>query len=106
MANDEKIVPVTEDEADDIRVTLDLDDGTVECKILTILELNETNYIALLPLDENGNDNADGDVYLYRYFEDEKGLPSIEPIIDDEEYEAISDRFDEWLDEILYNDMD
>ena len=101
-----KIVPVTEDEADDIRVTLDLDDGTVECKILTILELNETNYIALLPLDENGNDNADGDVYLYRYFEDEKGLPSIEPIIDDEEYEAISDRFDEWLDEILYNDMD
>ena len=106
MANDEKIVPVTEDEADDIRVTLDLDDGTVECKILTILELNETNYITLLPLDENGNDNADGDVYLYRYFEDEKGLPSIEPIIDDEEYEAISDRFDEWLDEILYNDMD
>ena len=106
MANDEKIVPVTEDEADDIRVTLDLDDGTVECKILTILELNETNYIALLPLDENGNDNADGDVYLYRYFEDEKGLPSIEPIIDDEECEAISDRFDEWLDEILYNDMD
>ena len=106
MANDEKIVPVTEDEADDIRVTLDLDDGTVECKILTILELNDTNYIALLPLDENGNDNADGDVYLYRYFEDEKGLPSIEPIIDDEEYEAISDRFDEWLDEILYNDMD
>ena len=106
MANDEKIVPVTEDEADDIRVTLDLDDRTVECKILTILELNETNYIALLPLDENGNDNADGDVYLYRYFEDEKGLPSIEPIIDDEEYEAISDRFDEWLDEILYNDMD
>ena len=106
MANDEKIVPVTEDEADDIRVTLDLDDGTVECKILTILELNETNYIALLPLDENGNDNADGDVYLYRYFEDEKGLPSIEPIIDDDEYEAISDRFDEWLDEILYNDMD
>ena len=106
MANDEKIVPVTEDEADDIRVTLDLDDGTVECKILTILELNETNYIALLPLDENGNDKADGDVYLYRYFEDEKGLPSIEPIIDDEEYEAISDRFDEWLDEILYNDMD
>ena len=106
MANDEKIVPVTEDEADDIRVTLDLDDGTVECKILTILELNETNYIALLRLDENGNDNAVGDVYLYRYFEDEKGLPSIEPIIDDEEYEAISDRFDEWLDEILYNDMD
>lgn len=103
---EEKITPVTEEEADDIRVTLNLDDEDVECKILTILEMNEKDYIALLPLDENGNDNPDGIVYLYLYFEDEQGLPSIEPITDEEEYEAISDRFDEWLDEILFDDMD
>ena len=29
----EKATPVTPDEADDIRVTLDLDNGSVECKI-------------------------------------------------------------------------
>ena len=34
----EKIKPVTEDEIDDIRVTLDLEDGEIECRILTIFE--------------------------------------------------------------------
>ena len=33
----EKATPVTPDEADDIRVTLDLDNGSVECKIITFL---------------------------------------------------------------------
>ena len=36
MAKDEKVTPVTEEEIDNIRVTLDLDDGSVECRILTI----------------------------------------------------------------------
>ena len=63
----EKITPVTEDEIDNIRVTLDLDDGSVECKIITIFEVDKQDYIALLPLDKNGNENANGDVYLYRY---------------------------------------
>lgn len=58
----EKITPVTEDEIDNIRVTLDLDDGSVECKIITIFEVDKQDYIALLPLDKNGNENANGDV--------------------------------------------
>lgn len=33
----EKATPVTPDEADDIRVTLDLDNGSVECKISPFL---------------------------------------------------------------------
>ena len=48
----EKITPVTEDEIDNIRVTLDLDDGSVECKIITIFEVDKQDYIALLPLDK------------------------------------------------------
>ena len=40
MATFEKVTPVTEDEADDIRVTLELDEGEVECEILTIFEAN------------------------------------------------------------------
>lgn len=105
--SEEKITPVTEDEADDIRVTLDLDDGSqVECRILTIFEVADRDYIALLPLDEKGNDNADGEVYIYRYSEDEKGIPSLENIADDEEYEAVADRFDELLDEELFDSMD
>ncbi len=42
---------------EDIVVTLDLDDGSqVECEILTIFTVGERDYIALLPLDENGEE--------------------------------------------------
>lgn len=97
--------PVRPEEADDIRVTLDLEDGSVECKILTILETGGKEYIALLPLDENGNEPDDGDVYLYRYFEDADGMPSIENIESDEEYEIAADLFDEWMDDEMFDDM-
>ena len=95
------------DDESDMQVTLSLDDGSeVECAILTIFELEEQNYIALLPLDEDSNENEEGEVFIYRYFEDEEGNPSLENIEDDEEYEAVADRFDELLDEAAYEDMD
>lgn len=103
---EEKIIPVTEDEIDDIRVSLDLEEGEVECRILTIFEAGDNDYIALMPLDDKGNDNAEGEVYLYRYSEDEQGLPEIEFIESEEEYEIAADRFDELLDEELYDSMD
>ena len=67
MADKEKATPVTPDEIDDIRVTLDLDEGEVECKILTIFDVNEQDYIALMPLNPDGSDPDEGTVYLYRY---------------------------------------
>ena len=89
----------------DIMVTLDLDDGSqVECEILTIFTVGEQDYIALLPQDGNGEPNAEGEVFIYRYFEDEDGNPSLDNIMDDDEYEAVSDRFDEWLDENEFNE--
>ena len=101
-------VPVTEeDDGSDMRVTLDMDDGsTVECEILTIFDVEEQNYIALLPLDENDEPNEEGEVYIYRYFEDEEGNPSLENIESDEEYEAVADRFDELLDEAEFDEME
>ena len=105
MAENEKIIPVTEDEIDDIRVSLELDDGEVECKILFIFEIKDQDYIALIPLDEKGNENEDGEVFLYRYFEDDQCLPSIENIESEEEYELAADRFDEILDENMYDEM-
>lgn len=106
MSENTNAIPVTEEEMDDIRVTLDLDDGTVECRILTIFEADGRDYIALVPLDSSGNDNPDGDVYLYRYYEDENGLPSVEFIESPDEYEAAADRFDELQDEALFDDID
>ena len=94
-------------EDDDMFVTLDLDDGSsVECQILTIFEADGRDYIALLPLDENGDSNEDGEVFIYRYSEDAEGNPSLENIEDDDEYDVVSDRFDELLDEAEFEDLD
>lgn len=91
----------------DILVTLDLDDGSqVECEILTIFTVGEQDYIALLPLDDKGEPNEDGEVFIYRYSEDAEGSPSLENIASDDEYEAVADRFDELLDEAEFNDME
>lgn len=98
--------PEVDDESD-MRVTLDMDDGaTVECEILTIFDVKDQDYIALLPLDENDEPNEDGEVYIYRYFEDEEGNPTLENIENDEEYEAVADRFDELLDDAEFEEME
>lgn len=106
MSDKELITPVTEDEIDDIRVTLDTEEGEIVCRILTIFDIDGQDYIALMPLDENDQDNAEGAVYLYRYAEDEEGLPSVEYIADEDEYDAAADRYDELLDEAFYNSLD
>ena len=87
-----------------ITVTLTLDnDETVECAILTIFPVNGRDYIALLPLDENG-ENEDGEVYLYRY-DNSTGSPVLDNIEDDDEYEAVADMFDQMLDAAEYDEM-
>lgn len=86
---------------DEFTVTLSLDDGTdLECTILTIFPAGEREYIALLPKQQE--DSEEGEVYLYRYSEDEDGQPSIDNIDDDDEYELVADAFDELLDEEDY----
>ena len=92
----------------EMTVELELDDGrNVTCAIVTILEVNEKDYIVLLPLDENGQ-NEDGEVWFYRYSEDEND-PNAEPVLDfiedDDEYEAVADAFDEFLDSDEYETM-
>lgn len=94
-----------QNEEDDMIVTLELDDGTeIECAILTIFEVKDTDYIALIPLDENGEGNEEGEVLIYRYAEDEDGNPALSNIEDDEEYEIVAERFDELLDEEEFGD--
>ena len=77
-------------------------EGEVECEILTIFEANHRDYIALLPLNPDGSENEEGTVYLYRYAEDEEGMPQIDMIADEGEYSLAAKRFDELLDEEGY----
>lgn len=86
-------------------VTLTLEDDTeLECMVVTAdLEADGRGYIALLPLE--GIESEEGEVYLYRFEESEDGEPILENIESDEEYEAASDAFDEWLDSQEYDEL-
>ncbi len=89
---------------DEMYVTLTLeDDSEVECVVITIFEAGDRDYIALLPTDDG--DSEEGEVYLYRFDEDEEGNPSLSNIESDEEYEVVADRFDEWLDEQEFKEI-
>jgi len=97
-----------EDQDEEMTVTLDLEDGTsVTCAIVTILTVSEKDYIVLLPLEEDG-ENHDGMVWFYRYFENESD-PDEEPVLeyieDDEEYDMVSDAFDEYLDNVEFDEL-
>ncbi len=93
---------------EEMTVELNLMNGeTVMCAIITILTVNKKDYIALLPLDENGV-NEDGEVWFYGYSEnpdDPNEEPELEYIDDDEEYEAVVDAFDEYLDKQEFDEI-
>ena len=91
----------------DLTVTLTLDnDETLECAVLNIFEAGDHEYIALLPIDEDGN-NEDGDVFLYRFTDNGEGVdPTLENIESDDEYEIVADKFDEWLDTLEYEEYE
>ncbi len=83
-------------ESDVVTLTLD-DDVEIECAIITTFNMDSTEYIALLPLDENGQ-NQSGEVYLYRFSRTENGDPMLANIEDDAEYQAAATAFDIVLD--------
>ncbi len=89
-------------------VELELENGeNVTCAVITIFTVEERDYIVLLPLDEDGN-NDDGEVWFYRYSENMDD-PSEEPVLDfiedDEEYERVADAFDEYLDDCEFDEL-
>lgn len=104
MADENTFEEIDEEE---MTVTLELDDGDVDCAVVTILTVDEKDYIALMPLDENG-ENEDGEVWFYGYKEN-KDDPNEEPeliyIEDDAEYEKVEEAFDEYLDNCEFDEL-
>ena len=94
-------------ENESLTVTLTLEnDEELECAVLTIFESDGREYIALLPLDENG-DSEDGQVYLYRFIDNgEDEEPGLENILEDEEFERVSEAFNDWMEEQDFGDID
>lgn len=94
------------DEEMTVDITLE-NDEVVTCAVITILEVKGKDYIVLLPLDEDGN-NEDGEVWFYGYSEnpdDPNEEPVLEYIEEDDEYEAVADAFDEYLDSCEFDEL-
>lgn len=93
---------------EEMTVELELEDGAVvNCAVITILESEGKDYIALLPLNEEG-ENEDGEVWFYGYSEnpdDPNEEPELRYIEDDAEYERVADAFDEYLDNCEFDEL-
>lgn len=83
-------------------MTITLEDGTeVECAIIAIFPVQDKDYIALLPLENQ----EDGEVFLYGFDEHEDGSFELLSIESDDEYEEVTKAFDEILDEAELDEL-
>lgn len=81
-----------------INMTLENGD-TVECDVLCIFDCAEypdKEYIALMPRTFDGSES---DVFLNEYVEQGENDAELLSIENDEEFDAVTKRFYEWLDE-------
>ncbi len=86
---------------EDVVITLTDETGRDEDYLVVAsfeIEELETEYFAVMSVDENG-ENQDGEILLLRYLEDEEGEAVIEPIEDEEEGEIASQAFSQLLKE-------
>ena len=89
-----------EDEELFVTITLE-DDSEIECEVLTIFEVEEQDYIALLHV----NGEEDGEIFIYRYFEDEDGEPGLDNIETQEEFDMVSEVFDSIVEDGEYDEI-
>ena len=60
--------------------------------------------MALLPMRGEGDDE-EGEVFLYRYTQSADGLPVLDNIESDEEYDIAAEAFDSWLDDQEFDEL-
>lgn len=79
-------------------ITLTLDDDTeMDCLVMSIFPWGENHYIALLPVDSLDDDASE--IYLYQYIEHDNDEVELVNIENDDEFEQVSQAFEEILDE-------
>ncbi len=89
MADNKKNVNEEVLEDDDF-ITLEFEDGKeVECEIMGIFDVEDKEYIALLP------DDGTDDVYLYGYKEVSEEEFELVDILDDAEFDKVAAVFNE-----------
>ncbi len=94
------------DDDENMTVELELEDGQqVTLDIITIISVDGEDYIALSPQVDDEVSMEDREVWFYGYSEnpdDPNEEPELRYIEDDDEYDAVADAFDEWLDNLEF----
>lgn len=78
-----------------VTITLD-DDSTIDCIVIATYPVNDQDYIALLPIEEDDGD----DVLIFRYKELAEDEVEIDNIESEEEFQAASEEFEKMMEEI------
>ena len=84
----------------DLTVTIETEDGVLECDVITIFELDDQEYVALYP-----SSGEPDEIYLYRCNYDGGTEMEIEEIEDDDEYDEVCEAFDSIMEEDEWNEM-
>lgn len=77
---------------ENIITLLDDDGNEIECEVIDMFEFEEKEYAVLLPTDEE-------DPYILRIDKDEDGNELFAMIEDDNEFDKVSEAYDELLDQ-------
>ena len=68
-------------------ITLEFEDGKIECEIIGLFDVNDKEYIALQP------DDGSDDVYIYGYKQINDEEFDLIYIVDDKEFEAAAEEY-------------
>ena len=79
---------------DTIKITLE-DDSVMECKVLTVFDCNDKEYLALVP----EQPETEGDVFLYGFIEHAENEIELINIEDKQELNDVINAFEKWCDE-------
>lgn len=86
------------EENKELTITLSTDKGVkVECLVIALFEAGGQGYAVLQP--DLPEAKEAGDIFFYRYEEDEDGKPEISPILTKDEFEMVADIFREIMEQ-------
>jgi len=100
----DQILDNNEEYDPEIYTLTDEDGNELHFALLGTLENEGNTYKALIPVNENGEEESDEYVIL-KCTVDENGEDMLETIEDDDEFERIADIFDDEFADIFYDDQ-
>ena len=103
MDNEEKKDLGENEYEEEILILTDEEGNEMNFALLSSLEYEGSEYRALIPVDEEGNETSDEYVIL-KIATDENGEQVLETIEDDEEFDRIADIFDDELSDVFYDE--